>query len=85
MEARLPGLKFSATYLSFAATLHTWLGIGVGGDGARALKLLARIQGGRQFATVDRLYKDMVLEQPRTFAAANRAVEHFDDIGGSTR
>jgi uncharacterized protein YPO0396 len=83
MEARLPGLKFSATYLAFAATLHTRLGIGTGGDGARALKLLARIQGGRQFATVDRLYKDMVLEEPRTFAAASQAVEHFDDIEGS--
>ena len=44
------------------------------------MKLLARIQGGRQFATVDGLYKEMALEQPRTFPAADRAVEHFADI-----
>jgi uncharacterized protein YPO0396 len=80
MELRFPGLAFESSYEAFAATLHARLGIGVGGDGARALKLLARIQGGRQFVTVDSLYKDMVLERPGTFAAADRAVEHFDDI-----
>ena len=83
MESRFPGLAFESTYEAFAATLHTRLAIGVGGDGAKALKLLARIQGGRQFVTVDGLYKDMVLEKPQTFAAADRAVEHFDDIHAS--
>jgi len=80
MELRFPGLEFHPTYTAFAATLHARLGIGVHSDGGKALKLLARIQGGRQFATVDGLYKEMVLEQPRTFAAADRAVEHFADI-----
>ena len=80
MEARFTGLDFHASYAAFAATLHSYLGIGVNSDGAKALKLLARIQGGRQFATVDGLYKEMVLEQPRTFPAADRAVEHFADI-----
>jgi len=83
MESRFPGLAFESTYEAFAATLHTRLAIGASGDGAKALKLLARIQGGRQFVTVDGLYKDMVLEKPQTFAAADRAVEHFDDIQGS--
>ena len=83
MESRFPGLAFESTYEAFAATLHTRLEIGAGGDGAKALKLLARIQGGRQFVTVDGLYKDMVLEKPQTFAAADRAVEHFDDIHAS--
>ena len=78
--ARFPDLDFESSYEAFAATLHSPLGIGVDSDGAKALKLLARIQGGRQFVTVDGLYKDMVLEKPRTFAAADRAVEHFDDI-----
>jgi uncharacterized protein YPO0396 len=80
MENRFPGLKFKGSYQAFAAALHTQLGIGANGDGAKALKLLARIQGGRQFVTVDGLYKEMVLEEPRTFPAADRAVEHFDDI-----
>lgn len=80
MEARFGDLDFHASYAAFAATLHSCLGIGVNSDGAKALKLLARIQGGRQFATVDGLYKEMVLEQPRTFPAADRAVEHFADI-----
>ena len=83
MESRYPGLAFESTYEAFAATLHTRLAIGANGDGTKALKLLARIQGGRQFVTVDGLYKDMVLEKPRTFAAADRAVEHFDDIHAS--
>lgn len=80
MESRFPGLAFESSYEAFAATLHTRLAIGASGDGAKALKLLARIQGGRQFVTVDGLYKDMVLEKPQTFAVADQAVEHFDDI-----
>lgn len=83
MTARFPGLAFHESYTTFAATLHTRLGIGANGDGAKALKLLARIQGGRQVATVDGLYKDMVLEEPKTFAAADSAVAHFDDIEAS--
>ncbi|HUY48734.1 MAG TPA: hypothetical protein VMV92_23955 [Streptosporangiaceae bacterium] len=50
MEGRFPGLTFSTSYLGFAATLHTRPGIGANGDGAKAFKLLARIQGGRRFA-----------------------------------
>jgi uncharacterized protein YPO0396 len=80
MEARFRDLEFHTSYIAFAATLHSHLGIGVNSDGGKAMKLLARIQGGRQFATVDGLYKEMVLEQPRTFPAADRAVEHFADI-----
>lgn len=80
MKQRFPGLDFADSYQKFAAALHVRLGIGAGGDGTKALKLLARIQGGRQFVTVDGLYKDMVLEKPGTYAAADRAAEHFDDI-----
>lgn len=80
MEARFCDFEFHNSYTAFATILHNRLGIGVNSDGGKALKLLSRIQGGRQFATVDGLYKEMVLEQPRTFAAADRAVEHFSDI-----
>ncbi|MGZ4436862.1 MAG: ATP-binding protein [Nocardioidaceae bacterium] len=75
-----PGLRVHRTYAEFAAILHARLGIGANGDGAKALRLLARIQAGNQVRSVDELYKEMVLERPATFAAADRAVEHFDDL-----
>ncbi|HJQ06228.1 MAG TPA: SbcC/MukB-like Walker B domain-containing protein [Nocardioides sp.] len=75
-----PGVRVHRTYAEFAAVLHARLGIGANGDGAKALRLLARIQAGNQVRSVDELYKDMVLERPATYAAADRAVEHFDDL-----
>src|SRR5690606_32770394 len=33
--------------------------------------------------SVDELYKDMVLERPSTYAAADRAISHFDDLEAS--
>jgi len=83
MSSQFDGVAFYDSYRTFAATIHTRLGIGTGGDGARALKLLARIQGGRQVTTVDDLYKTMVLEEPRTFVVADRAINHFDDLQAS--
>ncbi|TIC81524.1 hypothetical protein E8D34_17740 [Nocardioides sp. GY 10113] len=75
-----PGIRVHRTYAEFAAVLHARLGIGANGDGAKALRLLARIQAGNQVRSVDELYKDMVLERPATYAAADRAIEHFDDL-----
>ncbi|MGZ4470838.1 MAG: ATP-binding protein [Nocardioidaceae bacterium] len=75
-----PGLRVHRTYAEFAAVLHARLGIGANGDGAKALRLLSRIQAGNQVRSVDELYKEMVLERPATFAAADRAIEHFDDL-----
>ncbi|MCM0619478.1 ATP-binding protein [Nocardioides bruguierae] len=75
-----PGVRVHRTYAEFSAVLHARLGIGASGDGAKALRLLARIQAGNQVRSVDELYKDMVLERPATYAAADRAVAHFDDL-----
>ncbi|WP_244928834.1 SbcC/MukB-like Walker B domain-containing protein [Nocardioides sp. W7] len=75
-----PGIRVHRTYSEYSAVLHARLGIGANGDGAKALRLLARIQAGNQVRSVDELYKDMVLERPSTYAAADRAVEHFDDL-----
>lgn len=80
LKAAYPGLKTHDTYAALATTLHTRLGIGANGDGAKALRLLVRIQSGHQIRTVDDLYKEMVLERPATYAAADRAIEHFDDL-----
>jgi len=80
LKKLFPGIRVHRTYAEFAAVLHARLGIGANGDGAKALRLLARIQAGNQVRSVDELYKDMVLERPSTYAAADRAIEHFDDL-----
>ena len=80
LKTMFPGLKTHDSYAAFASKLHTRLGIGANGDGDKALRLLVRIQSGYQIRTVDELYKDMVLERPATYEAANRAIEHFDSL-----
>lgn len=80
LKKLFPGIRVHRTYAEFAAVLHARLGIGANGDGAKALRLLARIQAGNQVRSVDELYKEMVLERPTTYAAADRAIEHFDDL-----
>lgn len=80
LKKLFPGIRVHRTYAEFSAVLHARLGIGANGDGAKALRLLSRIQAGNQVRSVDELYKDMVLERPTTYAAADRAIEHFDDL-----
>lgn len=77
---RFPAMDVFDSYAPFAAALHARLGIGANGDGAKALRLLARIQAGHPVRTVDDLYKTMVIEEPKTYAAADKAVEHFTDL-----
>jgi uncharacterized protein YPO0396 len=80
LKTRFPDLDVFDTYAAFAQTLYTRLGIGANGEGGKALRLLARIQAGQQVKTVDGLYKSMVLEEPATYAAADKAVDHFEDL-----
>ncbi|MEV6846740.1 SbcC/MukB-like Walker B domain-containing protein [Actinoplanes sp. NPDC051411] len=80
LKAAFPRLLTHDSYAAFATRLHTRLGIGANGDGAKALRLLVRIQSGHQIRTVDELYKEMVLERPATYAAADRAINHFNDL-----
>lgn len=80
VKAAFPGVATHETYGAYIDRVCTRLGIGAGGDGAKALDLLARIQAGRQIRTVDDLYKAMVLEEPATFAAADLALSHFDEL-----
>lgn len=80
LKAAFPGMHTHETYQQFSTRLHTRLGIGANGDGAKALRLLVRIQSGHQIRTVDALYKEMVLERPATFEHADRAISHFDDL-----
>ncbi|WP_107705895.1 ATP-binding protein [Nocardioides allogilvus] len=80
LKKLFPGVRVHRTYAEYSAVLHARLGIGANGDGAKALRLLSRIQAGNQVRSVDELYKEMVLERPSTYAAADRAIEHFDDL-----
>ncbi|MHC2998830.1 hypothetical protein OB08_06310 [Microbacterium sp. HJ5] len=80
MKAAWPALQQHETYASFVQTLYVKLGIGLGGDGAKALRLLARIQASEDISTVDRLYKELVIETPDSYAKADAAIEHFDKL-----
>jgi len=80
IRSRFPAMDVHETYDAFAVAVHRHLGIGANGDGSSALRLLARIQAGTPVTSVDGLYKSMVLEEPATFAAADRAIGHFADL-----
>ncbi|WP_197511186.1 hypothetical protein [Tessaracoccus coleopterorum] len=80
---RAVGLETAGTDREFSARLHTALGIGAAGSGAKAMNLLSRIQAGQQITTVDDLYKKMVLEEPETMATADAVVAHFDGLDGT--
>ena len=80
LQGRWPTMTVHGSYAEFSQTLFTRLGIGAGGDGLRALRLLARIQAGHQVHTVDGLYKSLVLERPATYTAADNAIKHFTDL-----
>lgn len=83
IEVAVTGARVHQTYSSFSDVLFTRLGIGANGDGLKALRLLARIQAGQQVTNVDGLYKSLVLEEPGTYAAADRALNHFADLEAS--
>lgn len=85
MVNRWPAMFIANTYREFEQRIFDRLGVGAGGDGAKALRLLARIQAGHQVRTVDGLYKAMVLETPGTYTAADNAIRHFDDLDASYR
>ncbi|MFX4270748.1 ATP-binding protein [Propionibacteriaceae bacterium Y1685] len=85
MRTHFSGLTYHDTVAKFTDTMTSRLGIGANGDGDKALRLLARIQAGHQVKTVDSLYKQMVLEKPRTYEAADRALSQFHDLDQSYR
>ncbi|GAA4194415.1 ATP-binding protein [Microbacterium oryzae] len=80
MRARLSTLRYHETTQDFLAAVAARLGIGEGGNSDNALRLLSRIQAGHQVRTVDRLYKEMVLEEPPTYAAADAVLAQFQAL-----
>lgn len=85
LRSLVSGLSTHDTYQAFSARLFTRLGIGANGDGNKALELLAFVQAGAQFRTVDSLYKQTVLERPGTYAKADKALVHFDHLADTYR
>ena len=77
MRETLPSIESHETPGKFLEYVTTRLGIGGVDSGDNALRLLARVQAGHQVRTVDRLFKELVLERPATFGAADRALEQF--------
>jgi uncharacterized protein YPO0396 len=80
LKATWPEMRTFDSYSSFAQALYVTLGIGMGGDGANALRLLARIQASEDIQTVDKLYKELVIEKPESYEKADAAIEHFDRL-----
>ena len=85
MRSRFPAIEHHDTLTRFFDTVTSRLGIGTAGEGERALRLLARIQAGHQVRTVDRLYKELVLERPKTYDAAARVLAQFASLDQSYR
>ncbi|WP_425861340.1 ATP-binding protein [Arthrobacter sp. TWP1-1] len=83
LKVGIPGLTTFNTFWEFEGTLHTRLGIGGSDGGKKAMRLLARVQGGMEVKRVDGLYKSMVLEEPITYRAADDALEHFANLEAS--
>lgn len=71
------GLTVHAQSGTFAARLYQRLHIGNADSGDKAMSLLASVQAGRSVHNVVGLYRELVLEEPSTFAAAQAAVDHF--------
>ena len=83
LTGRYLTMRHHDSYSTFSQALYTKLGIGQNGDGAKAMKLLSRIQGGHQVKSVDALYKQLVLEKPETYEKADEVISHFDDLAKS--
>jgi uncharacterized protein YPO0396 len=78
-----PGLKAHSQPGTFMARLYQRLHIGNTDSGDKAMSLLASVQAGRSVHDVVGLYRDLVLEEPATFAAAQAAVDHFAALEGA--
>lgn len=74
------GIRRHETYDKFSSVLFSKLAIGADADGDHALELLARIQASKSFPSVNELYRKLVLDEPMTFADADRAIADFDKL-----
>jgi uncharacterized protein YPO0396 len=80
LKVHFTGLATHESGTGFMTAFCTRLGIGERGDGTRALDLLAKLQAGTTFVTVDDLYRRLVLDVPATFDTADGALKSFDEL-----
>ncbi|UUZ58671.1 ATP-binding protein [Nocardioides sp. B-3] len=75
-----PGIRVHRTYAEYSAVLHAPSASVPTATARRRCGCLPVSGPATRVRSVDELYKEMVLERPSTYAAADRAIEHFDDL-----
>ncbi|HCX85637.1 MAG TPA: hypothetical protein DHV14_10990, partial [Micrococcales bacterium] len=78
-----PGNTVTDKQATFTSRMRRVLGIGQGtiaDDSENALLLLHRTQAARNLGSLDHLFRTFMLDEPRTFAMAENAVEQFDNL-----
>lgn len=76
IKAAFPDAKFNVNHNAFAAAFSRELGI----SSSEALLLLHRTQSAKSLSSLDSLFREYMLEYPKTFEIAQRAVERFDEL-----
>jgi len=75
-----PGAEFQSSDSEFMVALAGHLGIGSGEGSERALRLLSRIQESQPVRSVDQFMKALAFDRPNTYAAADKATDHFASL-----
>lgn len=81
LKKRWPDVLYNKSYPQFGQRLRARLGIA----DENAQLLLHRAMSAKGLDSLDRLFRDYMLEEPDTFAEARRAVEFFADLDEAHR
>lgn len=76
IRAAFPDAKVNASHSAFVSAFSRDLGI----KSPEALLLLHRTQSAKSLDSLDALFREYMLDYPRTFDIAKGAVERFDDL-----
>ena len=81
LKKRWPDVLYNKSYPQFGQRLRARLGIA----DENAQLLLHRAMSAKGLDSLDRLFRDYMLDEPETFAEARRAVEFFADLDEAHR
>ncbi|MGF0226028.1 ATP-binding protein [Dietzia natronolimnaea] len=76
LKREFPDIRFHDSYSAFAAAFRRRLGIA----SEAAQLLLHRTLSAKSLSSLDQLFRDFMLDEPDTFAVADRAVEQFAEL-----
>ncbi len=76
LKREIPQVRFHDSYSAFAAAFRRRLGIA----SESAQLLLHRTLSAKSLSSLDQLFRDFMLEEPSTFAVADRAVAQFAEL-----